>query len=65
MKTPIPLNKPRKELTKLQKEFMKEHSKHHSKPHLDKMKKLMKQGFCIEQAHRLSSNTRQYKNPSK
>ena len=33
---------------------MKEHKKHHSKKHLDKMKELMLQGYCFQQAHDLT-----------
>lgn len=46
-----PVFKPRKELTKRQKQLMKEHKAHHTKKHLDMMKKLMKQGYCFEQSH--------------
>jgi len=53
-----PLNKPRKDLTKLQKEFMKEHKKKHSKAHNEEMIKLMKQGYCIQQAHKIAMKTK-------
>lgn len=49
-----PLNKPRKELSKLQKEYMKKHSKLHSSEHNKEMIKLMKKGYCIEQSHKLA-----------
>ena len=49
-----PLNKPRKQLTKLQVEFMKEHSKKHSPEHNKEMRRLMKKGYCIQQAHQLA-----------
>ena len=52
-----PLNKPRKELSKMQKDYMKEHSKKHSPEHNKEMKRLMKLGYCIEQAHRLTMKT--------
>jgi hypothetical protein len=46
--------KPKKMLSKRQKELMKTHSEHHSKVHLDLMKDLMKKGFCFEQAHEIA-----------
>lgn len=49
-----PLYKPKKNLTKLQKDLMRTHSKHHTKKHLDKMKELMLKGYCFQQAHELS-----------
>jgi len=49
-----PLNKPRKQLSKLQKEYMSKHSPKHSKEHNAEMIKLMKKGYCIEQAHKLA-----------
>lgn len=49
-----PLNKPRKDLTKLQKEFMKEHKKKHTKAHNDEMIKQMKKGYCIQQSHKIA-----------
>jgi len=49
-----PLNKPRKQLTKLQSDAMKEHSKKHSAKHNKEMRRLMKLGFCYEQSHRLA-----------
>jgi len=49
---PSPMNKPSNMLNKLQKEFMKSHKQ--SKLHNDLMTKLMKMGYCIEQAHKLS-----------
>ena len=49
---PKPMNKPSTMLNKLQKEFMKKHKM--SKIHNEMMIKLMKMGYCIEQAHKLS-----------
>ena len=49
-----PMYKPKKDLSVLQKRLMKEHKKHHTKPHLEEMKKLMKKGFCFQQAHDLT-----------
>ena len=49
-----PLFKPRKELSKTQKELMKIHSNHHTKKHLDYMKKKMLEGFCFQQSHELA-----------
>lgn len=49
-----PLNKPRKQLSKLQKEYMKKHSLQHTKEHNKEMIKLMKLGYCIEQSHRMA-----------
>jgi|TARA_B100001093_G_scaffold518127_1_gene601928 hypothetical protein len=49
-----PLFKPRKELSKTQKELMKTHSNHHTKKHLDYMKKKMLEGFCFQQSHELA-----------
>lgn len=46
-----PLYKPRKELSKLQKDLLKSHKKHHTKKHIDLMIKLMKKGYCFQQAH--------------
>tara|TARA_Y100000592_G_scaffold95712_1_gene162820 strand:+ start:806 stop:1003 length:198 start_codon:yes stop_codon:yes gene_type:complete len=46
-----PLSKPRKDLSLLQKRLMNEHKKHHSKEHLSMMRKLMKEGYCFQQAH--------------
>jgi hypothetical protein len=46
-----PIFKPRKELSKTQKDLMKTHAKHHTKKHLEDMTKYMKQGFCFQQAH--------------
>ena len=47
----IPMYKPKKDLSVLQKRLMKEHKKHHTKKHLDMMKELMMKGFCFQQAH--------------
>lgn len=49
-----PMDKPHKNLTMLQKEFMKEHSKKHSPEHNKEMIKLMKKGFCIQQSHKMA-----------
>ena len=49
-----PLNKPRKQLSKLQVGFMKEHSKKHSPAHNKEMRRLMKKGFCIEVSHKMA-----------
>ena len=49
-----PLNKPRKQLSKLQVEFMKEHSKKHSPAHNKEMRRLMKKGWCIQMSHKLT-----------
>ena len=49
-----PLFKPRKELSKTQKELMKEHKVHHTRAHMDSMKKLMLEGYCFQQAHNLT-----------
>jgi hypothetical protein len=46
-----PVFKPKKELSKVQKDLMKEHKTHHTKKHMDMMKI---QGFCFQQAHKLS-----------
>ena len=54
MKLPKPMMKPRKELSKGQKQLMKDHKKHHTPAHMKEMTKLMKMGYCIEQAHKLS-----------
>ena len=52
-----PLNKPRKDLSKMQKDYMKEHSKKHSPEHNKEMIRLMKLGNCIEQSHRMTMKT--------
>lgn len=54
MKMPQPMDKPRKQLTKLQLDFMKEHSKKHSAMHNKEMRRLMKLGYCIQIAHALA-----------
>lgn len=46
-----PLNKPRKQLSPLQKKLMISHKKHHTAKHMQEMRKMMKKGFCFEQAH--------------
>ncbi len=51
MKLEKPVNKERKTLSPRQKDLMKVHKEHHTKEHLDLMTKLMKKGFCFEQAH--------------
>ena len=50
---PKPMNKPRKTLNKLQKEFMKNHK--NTKEHNAMMVSLMKMGYCIEQSHKIAS----------
>lgn len=50
----IPMFKPKKALSILQKRLMNEHKKHHSKKHLQEMKKLMLKGFCFQQAHNIT-----------
>lgn len=57
VKMPKPMDKPRKQLTKLQTEFMKEHSKKHSAAHNKEMRRLMKLGHCIQQAHSIAMKT--------
>jgi len=49
-----PLNKPRKQLSPLQKKLMSSHKKHHTAKHMTEMRKMMKKGFCFEQAHNRS-----------
>ena len=49
-----PSMKPKKQLSKRQKDLMKTHSEHHTKDHLDMMKKLMLKGFCFEQSHEMT-----------
>lgn len=51
MKKVKPLYKPRKDLSVLQKRLMNEHKKHHTTKHLAMMRKLMKEGYCFQQAH--------------
>jgi len=51
---PKPLLKPRKELSKVQKDLMREHNKFHTNKHMTMMKKLMLAGFCFQQAHKIS-----------
>ena len=46
--------KPKKELTKVQKDLMKEHKEHHSKKHMDMMKKAMLSGLCFQEAHKMA-----------
>ena len=54
VKMPKPMMKPRKELSKGQKELMKEHKAHHTPAHMKEMTKLMKKGYCFQQAHDLT-----------
>jgi len=49
-----PIFKPKKELSKSQKDLMKIHKKHHTKKHLDYMKKKMLEGYCFQQSHELA-----------
>jgi hypothetical protein len=46
------MGKPRKELTKTQKQLMKEHKQHHTAAHMKMMKELMLAGNCFQEAHR-------------
>jgi len=46
--------KPKKELTKVQKDLMKEHKQHHTKKHMDMMKKAMLSGLCFQDAHAIA-----------
>ncbi len=48
----MPMGKPRKELTKTQKQLMKEHKQHHTAAHMKMMKELMLAGNCFQEAHR-------------
>ena len=50
-----PLNKPKKNLSVMQTRLLKEHSKYHSTKHIDTMKELMKEGYCLQQAHMIAS----------
>jgi len=54
MNLPKPLLKPRKELSKAQKDLMKEHKSHHTAKHIAMMKKLLLQGYCFQQAHTIT-----------
>ena len=47
-----PLNKPRKQLSSLQRKLMASHKSHHTPKHMKEMRSLMKRGFCFEQAHK-------------
>ena len=49
-----PVMKPKKDLSPRQKALMKEHKVHHTKEHMSMMRKLMKEGFCFEQAHEMT-----------
>ncbi len=51
VKMPKPVGRARKELTKGQKELMLEHKQHHTAKHMTEMRKLMKKGYCFQQAH--------------
>ena len=55
MKMPKPLMKPRKELSKGQKDLLKEIKPNHSPAHMSEMRKLMKKGYCFQQAHDLAT----------
>ena len=46
--------KPKKELSKVQKDLMKEHKEHHTKKHMDMMKKAMLAGECFQNAHAIA-----------
>jgi len=54
VKMPKPLYKKKKDLSVLQKRLMNEHKKHHTKEHLAMMRKLMKEGYCFQQAHAIT-----------
>ena len=54
VKMPEPMMKPKKDLSARQKALMKEHKEHHTKEHLAMMRKLMKKGYCFEQAHQIT-----------
>jgi len=53
-----PIFKPKKQLSKSQKDLMKIHSKHHSKKHLDYMKSMMLKGYCFQQSHELAKKNK-------
>jgi hypothetical protein len=53
-KIPEPMMKPVTRLSKTQSTLMKEHADHHTKLHMDLMKKMMKMGYCFQQAHDLT-----------
>lgn len=57
MKLPEPIMKPKKMLSKRQKDLMKTHKEHHSEEHLKLMSDLMKRGFCFEQAHEIAQKS--------
>jgi hypothetical protein len=46
--------KPKKELSKVQKDLMKEIKSKHSKEHMDVMKKAMLAGECFQNAHAIA-----------
>jgi len=54
VKMPKPMLKPKENLSMRQKALMKEHKVHHTKKHMDMMTKLMKEGYCFEQAHQMT-----------
>jgi hypothetical protein len=54
MNMPKPVGKPRKDLTAGQKQLMKEHKQFHTKEHMAMMRKLLKQGYCFQQAHEIA-----------
>jgi len=53
-KTMKPLNKPRKQLSPLQKKLLASHKSHHTAKHMKEMRSLMKRGFCMEQSHAIA-----------
>jgi hypothetical protein len=55
IKMPKPMMKPRKELSKGQKELMKNIKSSHTPKHLSEMRRLMKMGYCFQQAHDLAT----------
>lgn len=54
VRMPKPIMKPRKDLSKGQKQLMKEHKVHHTNEHMKMMKELMLKGYCFQQAHDLT-----------
>lgn len=54
VRMPKPLYRPRKDLSKLQKDLMKAHKVHHTPAHMKMMKNLMLKGYCFQQAHAIS-----------
>lgn len=49
-----PMDKPRKNLSLLQKRLMKAHKEFHTPAHMRMMKKLMLEGYCFQQAHSIT-----------